>query len=251
MMKEEKKKKGFAKAFKQDISREEDIAIEKWEVKKGQSLLMNPVRREIFRYLCEFPCNHLSGISRDLGISPPTTSWHLKKMMTRDLIATKKINGKSIFFPTNMIDEEDIEILSLINDVKVKHIFLTILNGPGLSQKEISDELKVQHQTVIWFTNKLENTGLISTLEDGKYKRYYPTGKLSELSDLHISRMKAFREWVIKAFKYDGIDPEVIRSTDKFILFKVSIGKDKTTLELPTNPFLTVLGLKKDHLLGG
>jgi DNA-binding transcriptional ArsR family regulator len=250
-MKKNNQKKGFAKAFKQDISREEDIAAEKWEVKKGRSLLMNPIRREIFRYLCEFPCNHLSGISRDLGITPPSTSWHLKKMIERNLITSRKKHGKSIFYPTNMIDEDDIEILALINDEKVKHIFLTIINNPGLTQKEVGDQLRIQHQTVIWFTQKLENVGLISTLEDGKFKRYYPTSKLSELSDLHISKMKAFREWVIKTLKYDGIDPEVIRVTDKFILLRISIGKDKTSLELPTNPFLTVLGLKKNHLLGG
>jgi DNA-binding MarR family transcriptional regulator len=250
-MNQNRSKKGFAKAFKQDISREEDIATEKWEVKKGQSLLMNPVRREIFRYLCEYPCNHLSGISRDLGITPPSTSWHLKKMIERDLITTKKIHGKTIFYPVNMIEEDDIEILALINDEKVKNIFLTIINNPGSSQKDISDQLEIQHQTVIWFTQKLEIAGLISILEDGKYRRYYPTNKLSELSETHITKMKAFREWVIKMFKYDGIDPEVIRVTDKFIMFRVSIGKDKTTLELSTNPFLTVLGLKKDHLLGG
>jgi DNA-binding MarR family transcriptional regulator len=250
-MNQNRSKKGFAKAFKQDIGREEDIAVGKWEVKKGQSLLMNPVRREIFRYLCEFPCNHLSGISRDLGLTPPTTSWHLKKMIERNFILTKKIHGKSIFYPANMIEEDDIEILALINDEKVKHIFLNIINNPGSSQKDISEHLKVQHQTVIWFTQKLEKTGLISTLEDGKYRRYYPTNKLSELSDTHISKMKAFREWIIKMFKYDGIDPEVLRVTDKFIMFRVSIGKDKTTLELLTNPFFTVLGLKKGHLLGG
>jgi len=148
-------------------------------------------------------------------------------------------------------DDEDVEILALINDEKIKHIFLSIINNPGLTQKEISDLLRIQHQTVIWFTQKLENVELISTLEDGKFKRYYPTNRLAKLSDMHISKMKAFREWVIKKFKYDGIDPEVVRVTDKFILLRVSIGKDKTSLELPTNPFLTVLGLKKDHLLGG
>ena len=188
-MKRGNTKKGFAKAFKQDISREEDIAVEKWEVKKGQSLLMNPVRREIFRYLCEFPCKHLSGISRDLGITPPTTTWHLKKMIARNLITTKKISGKAIFFPTNMIDEEDIEILSLINDEKVKQILLLVIESPGITQKEVSTNLKIRHQTVLWHTIKLQDVGLISSIEDGIYRRYYPTTLLSELSDSHIKKL--------------------------------------------------------------
>ncbi|MCK5559894.1 MAG: winged helix-turn-helix transcriptional regulator [Thermoplasmata archaeon] len=250
-MKRDRSKKGFAKAFKQDIGREEDIAVEKWEVRKGQSLLMNPVRREIFRYLCEFPCNHLSGISRDLAITPPTTTWHLKKMIDRDLIARKKINGKIIFYPLNMIEEADIIILALINDLKVKRIFLTIKENPGITQKEISLNLELKHQTVLWHTSKLEDVGLISTIEDGKFKRYYPTNLLSELGDTHLSKLRAFREWLIKALKYDGIAPEVIRTTDKFILLRITTGREKTTLELPTNPFSTVLGISKEYLPGG
>ncbi len=250
-MKSEKTKKGFAKAFKHDIGREDEIAVEKWEVRKGQSLLMNPVRRELFRYLCEFPCNHLSGISRGLGITPPTTTWHLKKLIDRDLIASKKLNGKTIFFPSNMIEEDDIRILSLINDEKVKQIFLTIRENPGMTQKDISLNLKLQHQSVLWYTLKLEKVELISTIEDGKFKRYYPTNLLSELRDSHLSKLRAFREWLIKALKYDGIDPEVIRTTDKFILIRITTGREKTTLELSTNPFSTVLGLKKEVLPGG
>ena len=243
-MKAEKPKPSFAKAFKQDISREEDIAVEKWEVRKGQSLLMNPVRREIFRHLCEFPCDHLSGVSKSLGITPSTTNWHLKKMIERKLIEMKRIDGKTVFFPTNMIEESDVGILSLINDEKVKHIFLTIKANPGITQKEISGILRLKHQSILWYSTKLIAIGLINIIEDGKYKRYYPTNLLPELSDLYLKKLRGFREWVIKAFKFDGIDPEIIRTTNNLILIRITTGKEKTTLELPTNPFITVLRTK-------
>jgi DNA-binding transcriptional ArsR family regulator len=235
-----KTSQSFAKAFKLDIGREKEIIDEKWEVSSGRSLLMNSLRQKLFKYLCEFPCSSLSTIARDLKISITTINWHLSLMVDRKLLSEVKLSGKRLFYPTNMVDEDVIPFLILLADPKIHDIFLKIRESPGTLQKDISNDLGMSHQSIITFSNRLKEVELISIVKDGKYTRYYPTTKILELERDHRKNLKEFRKWIIKSFKFDGVNPKIIRVTDQQLFIQITAGTSIDSLNLSVNPFQTI-----------
>jgi DNA-binding MarR family transcriptional regulator len=240
--------KSFAKAFKQDIGRDKEISEEGWEIQTGKSLLMNPTRQKIFRYLCEYPCSSLSTIARDIQLSAPSTSWHLKLMEERKLIARESIGNQIVFFPVEMIEFSLIPILSLLTNPKINDIFIKIFESPGIQQNELTHKLGVSHQSINTFTNRMENEGLISIVKDGKFTRYYPTKKLGQLEINQRKKLKEFRKWLIKALKFDGVNPILIRATDHELTLQITSGKSLKSIKLSINPFISVIQNKPRFL---
>ena len=48
--------------------------------KKGKSPFAHPVRREIFEYLCKYPCSSAGNISSHINLCEQTTLWHIHKL---------------------------------------------------------------------------------------------------------------------------------------------------------------------------
>ncbi|UCE37171.1 MAG: winged helix-turn-helix transcriptional regulator [Thermoplasmata archaeon] len=140
-----------------------------------------------------------------------------------------------------MIAEEDIPILEVLNLDKAKAIYLVILEKIGISQGDICKILGLNHQAVIWYAKKLENLDLISSLEDGKYRRYYPSALLMKKKDKYQKRIKNFKNNIIARFKGERLSPTILRSTEDKIVVRITRGTEKAVLTLHTNPFVTVL----------
>jgi len=140
-----------------------------------------------------------------------------------------------------MIAAEDVPLFEILNIDKAKAIYLLIIDKNGISQKDICDILKLTHQAVIWYTKKLEGLGLINSLEDGKFRRYYPTELLIEKKDENAKRLEIFKEKLIKKFQKERLSPTILRSTKDKIVVRIARGRSKTVLTLHLNPFVTVL----------
>lgn len=242
------KSKGFAKAFKLDIGREKEVIDEKWEVSGGRSLLMNPIRQKIFKYLCEYPCSSLSTIANDFKISPASMSWHLNLLLERKIITKMKAGGQRIFYPTNIIDKSTIPVLILLANPKIHDLFIKIKATPGIKQKELSEELGLSHQSINTFSSRLKYKDLIEIVRDGKFTRYYPTKKLDELEISQRKNLKEFRKWVIKIFKYDGVNPKLIKVSDRLLYLQITSGTTIESISLSVNPFYSVVQNKKRFL---
>jgi DNA-binding MarR family transcriptional regulator len=181
-------------------------------------------------------------VSRALNIKPPSAKWHLDKLVENNFINMRKTYGKTVFYPSNMIDDDDVELLAMLNDEHIKLTFLCIRDNPGITQKKLSNLLKTSHQTVILHASRLERLGFIASIEDGKFRRYYPTNKIQRKSEAYLKRIREFREHILKTLKKDGVKPRLIRSTDKGIIIEITVGQDRAVLELSTRPFVTVIG---------
>lgn len=231
--------KSVGKAF------EKAITIQKEPRQKGQREgqfeFMNKNRREIFQYLCLHPCSYLSMISKSLGLSLHATNWHLRRLVAHGYVFRMKMGKKAVFYPTEMIAKEDIPILEILNTEKAKAIFLVILEKNGVYQREICELLGLKHQAVIWYTKKLESLSLITIVEDGKYRRYYPTELLRQRREDNAARLKNFKQTITKRFRTEMLSPTILRSTGDKIVVRIKSGRDKAVLTLHTNPFVTVL----------
>jgi predicted ArsR family transcriptional regulator len=227
-------------AFKKEIEEDKEPSKGISEIVK-KTLTMNPRRQEIFQYLCRYPCSRLSKIARDLDISNAATKWHLERLCESDFLSKVDVKKEIVFYPANMIDEKDIMIFSAVNHERTTPILRKILAKSGISQKDLLKEVALNQRTVVRHAGELEHVGLIESIQDGKFIRYYPTKLLSKKSEDYRKRAARFRKHLLNMLKKDGVNPKVIRSTDYALHVRITAGENKSTLELGTQPFASVL----------
>jgi predicted transcriptional regulator len=232
---------GIGKALEKAISTNGKKPESALKSEHGKYELLNKNRQEILQFLCIHPCCYSTMISTSLGISLHACNWHLRRLIESDYISKKTLGKKTVYYPVNMIAIKDIPILQILNVEKAKSIYIAILDKDGITQKEICEKLTLNHQAVIWYAKKLEILGLISSLEDGKYRRYYPTGLLQKKKDENTKRLKNFKDDMIQRFKKERLAPTVLRSTEDKIVVRISKGGKKAVLTLFTDPFVSVL----------
>lgn len=233
--------KSVGKALEAAILSKTESHDPKGKEKDGRFEFLNSNRKEIFQYLCAHPCSYTSMISKATKLSLHTVNWHLRRLLEAEYILRYNLGKKTVFYPTEMISSSDIPILEILNNDKAKAIYILIAENNGIYQGEICKMLSLNHQAVIWYTKKLEKLGLITSLEDGKFRRYYPTRLLHNKKEKSTERIKIFRKRIQHKFQKENLSPTVIRSTEEKIVIRISRGASKAVLTLPTNPFITVL----------
>jgi predicted transcriptional regulator len=232
---------GFARDFKKSIGTEDEVLKKKGEFKPGTiSLLFNPTRQKILQHLCAHPCDNLTQISKKMGISLPTTKFHLDKLIASGYIVSRPIGKKQIFFIIDMIDDEIIEILAALNEEMVNKIYSQINEFPGISQKELCEILDISHQGISRYLKKLLEFNLIRELKEGRYTRYFATDLLQNLERKNKKRLRGFKKLILQTLKKEGLKPELIRSTEKELVVTIKLGKDVSTLKLYARPFTSV-----------
>lgn len=230
------------KALKQTITRKDSIPdLEEPKVPKG--ILMNSTRRRILQYLSRYPCIHQNEIAKTMGLSLNNARWHLGKLVENGYLSTSRIGKKRVFYPTGLIELDDIGILTLVNNKKTSRIFPIISSTPGITQKEISNLTKIKPQSLIEKLKLFEKNGLIASVHDGSYRRYYPTELIKAREKTNHKRFKEFRQIMLKVLVRDGVNPNIIRTTDRNIHIQITAGKAKSDLILYLNPFIRFLEL--------
>ena len=225
------KVKGVGRAFEKAVTTKGEETQEEGGEKVRKFEFLNKNRQEIFQYLCFHPCAHISMISKATGLSLHATSWHLRRLVEGNYVSKRTFGKKTVFYPLDMIASKDTPILELLNTEKARSIYLLIIERNGLSQGEICEMLGIKHQAVIWYTRKLETLGLLTILEDGKYRRYYPTDLLRRKRNDNAMRLKAFKEKIVKRFQSEMLSPTVLRSTDEKVVVRISRGKSRAEVE--------------------
>jgi predicted transcriptional regulator len=231
----------FIDAFSRIITPGEDRIPIIEEKVTGETVLMNPQRQLILQYLSKYPCNHMNGIVRDLGLSYPTIKWHIDLLVKQEFVSYMKVGNKNVYFPYNMIAEKDIELFTFLNRDKARELYLTLVDKPGLTQKEICKLSKMSNRTVISYLNDLEKLKFIKVRKDGIFRKYYPTNIINNLIDSYRSRLNNFRKDIKRKLIRDGLNPVIIRAQDNQLQIQIGDMKDSSILKIFANPVVTLL----------
>jgi predicted transcriptional regulator len=201
------------------------------------SILMNTNRQKILLFLFKYPCSHLHKIGRSLDFSLNTTRWHLRKLEEKGYIEYMKFKNRKIFFPTNSLKEVDMRLLSILNDKKFETIYQQVQLKPGITQKEIYSSIERKQSTVAENLNILEETNLIRSQRDGLYRRYYPTPLIKQREKKIKKTLKSYRRTLLQFLKSDGLEPELLRTTDIKLHIRIRSGLEKSDLIFIFNPY--------------
>jgi predicted ArsR family transcriptional regulator len=231
-------------AFKKEIEEEKEPPKGPVEGVK-ETLTMNPRRQEIFQYLCRYPCTRLARIGKDLDLSMAAAKWHLEKLSAKEFIAKHEIAGETVYCPVDMINEPDIRVLAAVNHERGTPVLRAIIQNPGITLKELCVKVQLNPRTVLRHAAAMERLGLVETIKDGKFKRFYKTEHIENINDGYRKRAGKFRKRILKMLKGDGVSPKVVRATDRALHVKITAGTKKSVLELNCQPFASVMEFYK------
>ena len=161
---------------------------------KRLSLLMHPLRREIYQLVCETPGSYFYEIVSALETPQGTLSWHLRMLEKDGLIKSDKFGGKRLFFPKMLRSESAERAFAILKNGTAAKVFDQIVNNAGCYQSEIAEKLGIHHDTVRHHITRLAEAELIEIIRDGRTVKYFIgdlgkeliKGSLNVLSERYI-----------------------------------------------------------------
>ncbi len=224
--------RGLGRALQTVLANEgpgEDLEIE------GPSLA-NARRRSLFRYLCVRPCARVGEIGRALDLSHATVRWHERELLEKGYLESDA--GR--FFPRGLIDPEDAGLFGLLTAPGRAAVLLACFSEPGISLLDLAERVGLSRQSASKVGSELADLGLITLVEDGRFRRHYPTDAMSRKKESNATRAKAFAESLVRRLEDDALSPEILRDEGAQILVRFGTGSKRVVLDLPLDPYMTV-----------
>lgn len=143
-----------------------------------ENVLDTEIRRSLYEYIDEYPGSHLREIARELNLKPSNVAWHLRKLEQTNLIRSRTIGGKKVYYLVEGGIESRREAIaeSILRNKNAYRILKYLKENPGKHLLEIAHALNLNHHTVKWHIKKMYMAELIEgDTSHSTYPVYYPT----------------------------------------------------------------------------
>ncbi len=162
----------------------------------ADNVLDTEVRKNLYEYIDEYPGSHLREIARELDLKPSNAAWHLRKLEQTNLVRSRVIGGKKVFYLVEggIVARKEAIAESILRNKNARDIMAYLQGNPGKHLLEIAHALDLNHHTVKWHIKKMYLAELIDgDTTNSAYPVYYPTEMgnhvLQNFSD-HIKKPK-------------------------------------------------------------
>lgn len=149
---------------------------------KPQNLGDHPSRRRMIRFVETHPGAQLTDICEDLEINRGTATHHMRLLEDSGIVEGLVGANRHHFFPPGMADETK-RRMALLRAGRVLEVATTIIDKPGIIQKDINDVVPLSPTTLRAYLAELEAEGLITVNQQWRSHHYFPTEQLEELVD--------------------------------------------------------------------
>ena len=143
-----------------------------------ENVLNTEIRKNLYGYITDYPGSHLREIARELNLKPSNAAWHLRKLEQTNLVRSRAIGGKKVYYLVEGGIEARKEAVaeSILRNKNARNIMLYLKNNPGKHLLEIAKALNLNHHTVKWHIQKMYMAELIDgDTTNSAYPIYYPT----------------------------------------------------------------------------
>ena len=143
-----------------------------------ENVLDTEIRKNLYEYIDEYPGSHLREIARELDLKPSNAAWHLRKLEQTNLIRSRAIGGKKVYYLVEGGVEAKQRAVaeSILRNKNARDIMEYLSEHPGKHLLEIAHALNINHHVVKWHINKLFEAELIEgDTTNSAYPIYYPT----------------------------------------------------------------------------
>ncbi|MEW5759200.1 MAG: winged helix-turn-helix transcriptional regulator [Candidatus Thermoplasmatota archaeon] len=137
---------------------------------KKEKILDHFLRGEIYGYIKANPGEHYSSIRRALGLTNGTLAYHIRTLEREKFIKSQSDGWLKRFYPFEMKIPQDIEIK--LN--KAQEIIVNIIRQrPGITQKEIAEQIGLSTATVNYHINALVLSRFVKLKRKGRETHCY------------------------------------------------------------------------------
>lgn len=143
-----------------------------------ENVLDTEIRKNLYEYIDEYPGSHLREIARELDLKPSNAAWHLRKLEQTNLIRSRAIGGKKVYYLVEGGVEAKQRAVaeSILRNKNAREVMAYLSDHPGKHLLEIAHALSMNHHVVKWHINKLYEAELIEgDTTNSAYPIYYPT----------------------------------------------------------------------------
>ena len=159
-----------------------------------ENVLDTEVRKNLYEYIDEYPGSHLREIARELDLKPSNAAWHLRKLEQTNLVRSRVIGGKKVYYLVEGGVEARKEAIAeaILRNKNARIIMQYLKNNPGKHLLEIANALDLNHHTVKWHIKKMYLAELIDgDTSHSAYPVYYPT-------EIGIEAVQSFSDHIKK-----------------------------------------------------
>jgi predicted transcriptional regulator len=137
------------------------------------TLLLHPLRRDLYQVLCENPGTYLIELVTLLESPLGTLTWHLRILEREGLVKSIKFAGKRLYYPKMLRSQEaEMAYLTMRSETAQK-VFAYIVNNPGCYQELMAEAIGVHHDTIRWHVTRMQKVGLIKVKRKGRKKMHF------------------------------------------------------------------------------
>ena len=143
-----------------------------------ENVLDTEIRKNLFGYITDYPGSHLREIARELNLKPSNAAWHLRKLEQTNLVRSRAIGGKKVYYLVEGGIEARKEAVaeSILRNKNARDIMMYLQDNPGKHLLEIAHALDLNHHTVKWHIKKMYMAELVDgDTSNSAYPVYYPT----------------------------------------------------------------------------
>ena len=144
----------------------------------AENVLDTEVRKNLYEYIEDYPGSHLREIARELDLKPSNAAWHLRKLEQTNLVRSRSIGGKKVYYLVEGGVEARKEAVaeSILKNKNARMIMEYLSDNPGKHLLEIANALDLNHHTVKWHIKKMYMAELVEgDTSNSAYPVYYPT----------------------------------------------------------------------------
>ncbi len=154
-----------------------------------ENVLDTEIRKNLYEYIDECPGSHLREIARELELKPSNAAWHLRKLEQTNLIRSRNIGGKRVYYLVEGGIESRKRAVaeSILKNKNALQIITYLHDNPGKHLLEIAHELGLNHHVVKWHINKMTDCELVEgDISHSAYPVYYPTDIGIQALQMHL-----------------------------------------------------------------
>lgn len=136
-------------------------------------------RRLVLDLVRDKPGLHMREIARRLKLSTSLVEYHLRALITDEMINSMKEGGYRRFYPGDDLRErvrltrEQKRKLNLLRQRVPLDIICLLLESSPLKHREIKEELDISPSTLSYHLNRMVRVGLLKKIRAGQRKGYH------------------------------------------------------------------------------
>lgn len=167
------------------------FTIAGYRIVNSANVLENPSRFKVYDYIKTKPGAYISEIVENIGLDRETVKYHIKTLETQNKIEVYKKGGKTRFFENNFTyNEEEIRIISALQNAANQKIVSKIVAGKCDTNIALAHELGVSRATISWYMKNLREINLIMETKEGRNKVYRINHIYKPVVEKHIKYLQ-------------------------------------------------------------